>query len=188
MSTTDGFVSTAPAWEADYWCSHGSGRHRVGRGGFCGCVHVQTRLGSEVIPIALTVGPDAQLNEVWVPDFGESAKAVFWAQCLRDVWAYRQCFHRWGRANGSADNSVRINMHKSGQVTPQSMRPDGQRLRRNMQGSFSSRSAPVLPSSQIQTISGGGLPLQQLGSTSLPSRAVTPTEQRVYPKFIVREL
>lgn len=168
--------------QADYWCSHGSGRYRVSRGGFCGCVHVKTRPGSEVIPIALTVGPDGQLNQVWVPDFGESAKVAFWAQCLRDVWSYCQCFHHWDRANGSADNSV-LRQHApewTGDTTEHAARWTAPVEKYAVAPFLAGVLQSCLPHGS-RTISGGGLPLQQLGSTSFPSRAVTPTEQRGGP-------
>ena len=183
ISTTDGFVSIAPAWDSSrLLVPHGSGRYRVSRGGFCGCVHRKTRLGSVVIPIALTVCPDAQQYQVWVPGFGESAKVAFWAQCLRDVWSYCQCFHHWDRAKGSADNSVLC--EHAQQWTGDSTEHTAWWTAPMEKYSVTPFLAGVLQSClthRSRTISGGGLPLQQLGSTSFPSRAVTTTEQRGGP-------
>ena len=81
--------------QASYWCSCGCGGYRFSRGGLCGCAHVKARLGSELIPIAPTVGPGAQLKQVWVPDFSESAVVDFWAPNLKDIWSYCQCSHSW---------------------------------------------------------------------------------------------
>ena len=155
---------------------------------------MKTRLGSGVIPIALTVCPDAQLNQIWVPGFGESAKVAFWAQCLRDVWSYSQCFHHWDRAKGSADNSVLCEHaqqwtgdtteHTAWWTAPMEKYYTAWWTAPMEKYSVMPFLAGVLQSClphRSRTISGGGLPLQQLGSTSFPSRAVTTTEQRGGP-------